>query len=202
MARMLVDIKIIILLFYRKMTNPEHDKELEAEIKTELAHIDVYRDTPIRLLGYANEVGEAFRSMVHVNVVRFSYLVAFGYVCADTFDKSQKAYNLEWKNNEERRKQVIITMGDTLCWQSFASVIIPGFTINRLCALTAAILKKTTSLPSPILKTTTTLVGLSAIPFIVKPIDAFVELSMDQSLRKLYKNKFLEKESSEHLKEL
>ena len=27
---------------------------------------DIYRDTPVRLLGYANEVGEAFRALVHV----------------------------------------------------------------------------------------------------------------------------------------
>ena len=28
--------------------------------------VDIYRDTPVRLLGYANEVGEAFRALVHV----------------------------------------------------------------------------------------------------------------------------------------
>lgn len=41
--------------------------------------------------GYANEVGEAFRSMVHVNVVRFSYLVASSYVAADAVHKGQEA---------------------------------------------------------------------------------------------------------------
>ena len=30
------------------------------------AEVDIYRDTPVRLLGYANEVGEAFRALVHV----------------------------------------------------------------------------------------------------------------------------------------
>ena len=32
--------------------------------------VDIYRDTPVRLLGYANEVGEAFRALVHVRSVR------------------------------------------------------------------------------------------------------------------------------------
>ena len=41
--------------------------------------------------GYANEVGEAFRALVHVNVVRFSYVVASTYVCADAVDKGKKA---------------------------------------------------------------------------------------------------------------
>ena len=35
--------------------------------------VDIYRDTPVRLLGYSNEVGEAFRALVHVNWVRLSY---------------------------------------------------------------------------------------------------------------------------------
>lgn len=43
---------------------------------------------------------------------------------------------------EERRKQVAITAGDTLLWQSFASIIIPGLTINRLCALSKFILSR------------------------------------------------------------
>ena len=33
------------------------EKESTAE------EVDLYRDTPIRLLGYANEVGEAFRQV-------------------------------------------------------------------------------------------------------------------------------------------
>lgn len=41
--------------------------------------------------GYANEVGEAFRSQVHVNVVRFSYLIASSYVCADAYSKGKVA---------------------------------------------------------------------------------------------------------------
>lgn len=45
-------------------------------------------------LGYANEVGEAFRSWVHVNVVRFSYVVSSGYVVADAFHKSEQMYKV------------------------------------------------------------------------------------------------------------
>ena len=41
-------------------------------------------------LGYANEVGEAFRPLVHVNWVRLSYGIASAYVLADTLDKTLK----------------------------------------------------------------------------------------------------------------
>ena len=45
--------------------------------------VDIWRDTPVRLLGYANEVGESFRYVVPRGVVP-SYMLAFGYVFADT----------------------------------------------------------------------------------------------------------------------
>ena len=43
------------------------------------------------IAGYANEVGESFRSMIPVSAVRFSYVIASGYVCADAFSKGRQA---------------------------------------------------------------------------------------------------------------
>ncbi len=57
-----------------KMTADHEKKAGDAQ------EVDIYRDTPVRLLGYANEVGEAFRALVHVNWVRASYGVASLYV--------------------------------------------------------------------------------------------------------------------------
>lgn len=48
----------------------------------------------------------------------------------------------------------------------------------------------------PAAKLFTTVLGLAAIPVIVKPIDALVEKAMDATVRKLYKSKD-EKESLE-----
>lgn len=71
--------------------------------RTENAELDIYRDTLVRYLGefsklfewnfllkiceklgYSNEVGEAFRSLVKKQVVHASYAVAIGYVLCDT----------------------------------------------------------------------------------------------------------------------
>lgn len=41
--------------------------------------------------GYANELGEAFRSFVHVNIVRASYAVSSCYVVADAAHKGRLA---------------------------------------------------------------------------------------------------------------
>ncbi|OXA62151.1 mitochondrial fission process protein 1 [Folsomia candida] len=139
--------------------------------------IDIWRDTPVRLLGYANEVGESFRALVHVNAVRLSYGVAFAYVFADTNDKTKKEMN---------QKRKIIAAADTLIWQTLASVAIPGFTINRLCALSLFLLSKNKKLSLPMRKWTTTAIGLASIPFIVKPIDHGVDFLMESTFRKFF----------------
>ncbi|KAI6230618.1 Mitochondrial 18 kDa protein [Aphelenchoides fujianensis] len=147
---------------------------------------DLYRETPIRFLGYANEVGEAFRAWIPQTAVRLTYVVAFGYVLADALDKTHGAYKKKYATREERQKQVGLTLADTLVWQTFASVLLPGITINRLCAASTAVLSRATQLsPAPV-KLSTTLLGLAAIPFIVKPIDAAVEVGMDRTLRRCY----------------
>lgn len=42
--------------------------------------------------GYANEVGEAFRSIIGSKWVAGSYAVATGYVIADTVDKTRRTH--------------------------------------------------------------------------------------------------------------
>lgn len=72
-------------------------------------------------------------------------------------------------------------------WQGLASVIIPGFTINRACATCAYLLRKTTKLPDPVRKWTVTGIGLALIPFIIEPIDRTVDKLMEGTLRKYYR---------------
>ncbi|VVC97830.1 unnamed protein product [Leptidea sinapis] len=54
-----------------------------------MGEVDFFRDTWVRYLGYANEVGESFRPLIPVKVVRASYAVAFAYGLADTADKKR-----------------------------------------------------------------------------------------------------------------
>lgn len=72
---------------------------------------------------------------------------------------------------------------DTLMWQAFASVIVPGFTINRLCAAVQFAQKRSTrmTLKKPWIST---IVGLVSIPLIIHPIDHAVERAMDVTYRK------------------
>lgn len=81
-------------------------------------------------------------------------------------------------------KKVLYTTTDTLVWQLLASVAIPGFTINRICAGTNFFLQQNRKMPMPLRKWTVTGVGLATIPFIIKPIDNFVDYALDNSIRK------------------
>ncbi|XP_077441599.1 mitochondrial fission process protein 1 [Vanacampus margaritifer] len=147
--------------------------------------VDIYRDTWVRFLGYANEVGEAFRPLVPVSLVWSSYAVATAYVTADAVDKGKKAAAAHG-DEPGQTTRVAAAVADTFVWQTLASIVIPGFTINRLCAATLHLLGRTTKLPLPVRKWTTTAVGLSIIPFIISPIDKSVDYLLDSSLRKVY----------------
>ena len=58
--------------------------------------VDIYRDTPVRFLGYANELGESFRPIFPA-LVAPSYALAFSYVFADTHDKYRRSCDEEVK---------------------------------------------------------------------------------------------------------
>jgi len=111
-------------------------------------------------------------------LVRLSYGVAFSYVLADTWDKTKRI-----PASLQRQR---VTQGfDVLIWQTLASVAIPGFTINRICWATGILIRRLVTHPG-IRKWTPTAVGLSSIPFIVKPIDHLVDTIMDKTYRKTF----------------
>ncbi|XP_026466012.1 mitochondrial fission process protein 1-like [Ctenocephalides felis] len=85
--------------------------------------VDLYRDTPVRYLGYASELGESFRPQVPILFVKLGYAVSVSYVVADTLDKTRRA----WEANQEP----VLTAADTLLWQGIATLILPAVSINR-----------------------------------------------------------------------
>ena len=154
--------------------------------KSPLNEVDIFRDTPVRFLGYANEVGEAFRSMVNKSVVHGSYAVAFGYVFMDVIDKAMKTFKTEsLKQNplESPYAKAAKVGADCLVWQTFASVAIPGFTINRICYASMFLLSKVNKKNIRFNKILTTVIGLGSIPVIIHPIDHFCHQVMDKTVR-------------------
>lgn len=163
---------------------------------------DLYRDTFVRYAGYANEVGESFKNIVSRTSYKASYAVAIAYVLADAADKGMKAEAIaaslpttsEQQQNPNSQAgaknpqiEAVKASVDTLVWQSLASVVIPGFTINRIVWLAKKLTDSVDGkLPAPARKWAPTLIGLSFIPFIVHPIDEGVTKLLDLTIRTFY----------------
>lgn len=113
-------------------------------VPAEAEEFDPLRDGPLRYLGYANELGEAFRAWLPIWGVPASYAVAIAYVVTDTFDKASKAnkqakqdladpgipkeVDTDWLVKVITAERFI----DTIVWQLLASVAVPGFTIHTV----------------------------------------------------------------------
>lgn len=136
--------------------------------------INRLREGPVRLLGYANELGESFRPLVKPWIVNASYAVAGAYVTADA----------AWRSSmpPPGRKSIVEAV-DTLLWQGLASVAVPGFVINRVVWSVGRFG------PAQYRAWLPTATGLASIPFIIKPIDNSIDLLMDKVIRPVYDSK-------------
>jgi fission process protein 1 len=159
---------------------------------------DRLRQGPVRLLGYANEVGESFRPLWPRWAVGATYGIAGMYVTADAAWRAQKP---------PPGTSQVVEAGDTVChripsrhhlprrpptpcprrptpqfvWQGLASVAVPGAVINRIVWASGQLpLAPRTRAWLP------TAVGLACIPFIIKPIDHGVDWFMDTCCRPFY----------------
>jgi fission process protein 1 len=156
----------------------------DTAMKEEEHKYDIFRHSPLRYLGYANEVGESFRYQYPKFVVP-SYVVAFGYCLADAGTSGMDTYteSIHKKSSTPELDAVASTM-DTLIWQSMASVAIPGATINMIVkASRCAVAKSPMVLPVMLSTWLPTAVGLGSVPLIIHPIDNAVDWFMDSTLR-------------------
>lgn len=155
---------------------------------------DIFRDSLLRYAGYANEVGESFRYQYPRFVIP-SYLVSFGYCFAHAATAGYNTWTVfsEKTNNPNttsRETKAAIRTVDVLLWQSFASVIIPGATINLIVkASRFAVARSPFALAATVQKWLPTAAGLGSIPLIVPPIDDAVDILLDNSTRQWFSEK-------------
>uniref|UniRef100_A0A7S3V0W7 Mitochondrial fission process protein 1 n=1 Tax=Aplanochytrium stocchinoi TaxID=215587 RepID=A0A7S3V0W7_9STRA len=155
------------------------------EMDSTSSEFDIWRDSPLRLCGYANEVGEAFRP-IFPKYVMPSYGVAFGYCAGDTIDKASIMYRNSNLKDKHRNHVIALCCFDTLLWQSLASVFIPGFTINQVVKATQFGMNRLSIAQVGAKRFVPTAVGLSVIPAIIKPIDNFVDYMLNNGVRPYY----------------
>ncbi|CAM9732026.1 unnamed protein product [Ectocarpus sp. 6 AP-2014] len=165
------------------------DKGEEAEEGEdgEEREVDIFRDTALRYMGYANEVGEAFRPLIPAFAVVASYGVAIAYVSADAVSKGFKC-----AKESDSKTCALPASFDVLTFQMLASVVFPGFTINRWVAFVEYLLQASdleSQFPG-VGGWLPTAAGLGLIPFIVAPLDNLVEEVLDKTIRPVLLDKF------------
>ena len=155
----------------------------------EAVRYNIFRDSPLRYMGYCNEIGESFRYQFPRFVVP-SYILSFGYVGADALTTGYREYCSEdtSRNNKEtkisREYRAGIATFDTLLWQSLASVMIPGLAINVIVKASRFVVARSpVTLPALASKWLPTAAGIGSIPLIIHPIDSFVDFTLDNSTR-------------------
>ena len=148
-------------------------------------HVDVFRDTWVRYLGYTNEFGESFRAFIPKSVYLGSYAVASAYCVADSAAKGMATSDAGGSPID-----VADVAAEALVWQGFASVVFPGLVINRVVSGYASMASRLlTTLPRffklvpP--RVGAVAAGLAAIPLIINPIDRVVDSGMEVAYRPL-----------------
>jgi len=151
-------------------TPPTVHKKAQKNI---IRYIDPYRETSLRYMGYANDLGEAFTPYLPDWGLPASYSIAATYVLFDTIDKGQKAY--ETAEEIDRIKDTLRASVETLTWQLLASVFCPGSIIHVIVSATATLLARCHLDDVSSLHFLPTFMGVLAIPVIIKPIDETID---------------------------
>ena len=161
---------------------PKHNKRFKI-YSTAYKSVDPYRESSLRYMGYANELGEAFTSYLPEWGLPASYCVAASYVLFDTIDKGEKAYQAA--EEEDKFMDTLRISTETLTWQMLASVFWPGSIIRVIVNMAANIISNNNLDDNQMIHFLPTLIGVSAIPMIVKPIDSTVDKLMEGSISKV-----------------
>lgn len=164
--------------------------EANKESNDDKKEYNIFRDSFLRYAGYANEVGESFRYQFP-RLVLPSYGIAFGYCVADAISDGYSGYYMSKRRSEngslqhrDHLQRAATACFDTLLWQSLASVLIPGFTINTVVRFTRYVIPKSpVQLPTLVVKWLPTTIGLLSIPIIIHPIDNAVDYFLDNTTR-------------------
>lgn len=148
---------------------------------------DIYKDTPVRYLGFTNELGTAFKEIctnsngITKHIPSLSYVPAFGYIACDVIDKYKKG-----EDGTGEKSSVKMGVRELLS-QLTTSVLAPTGVIVGTQKATKAIAKKAApKLPEKLVnaftknngklgKITTLGISLIALVAATKPIDKITE---------------------------
>lgn len=136
-----------------------------------------------RVLAYASEVGESFRPIVPLSLVRTSYALSFFYVGADVM-----VHNDHLRAQRITGTPLAVKTADRLLWHGFASLLLPALSVHTVVNASTAAIKRVPAMSKyPLLRTwSPTVLALGSIPFIIHPLDHLTDFFMDNTIRRIY----------------
>lgn len=149
---------------------------------------NVWRDTPLRYVGYADELGEAMAPYIGHQAVTGSYLLSGLYALGDVITSSHRVYHKHRDLSRQHRIRKTVTEAlDSTLFHLAATVFIPALMIKYLRqGITrgmghALVPPAIGRFRTPI----ATLAGVLAIPLISKPVDQAIDKVLDWTYRPL-----------------
>eukprot|EP00301_Raphidiophrys_heterophryoidea_P017395 c2733_g1_i1.p1 GENE.c2733_g1_i1~~c2733_g1_i1.p1 ORF type:complete len:201 (+),score=34.57 c2733_g1_i1:84-686(+) len=130
----------------------------------------------VRYLAYTSDLGESFRPVLASRIVTGSYVVAAAYVVGDV------GYNTYEEHKRGRPNWVVArTFGQTLAFQTLASLLLPAVVIHSVVKHSQQLFVKV----GRFTKWGPSVLGLAVIPFLPladHPIEHAVETVMDYAV--------------------
>ncbi len=149
---------------------------------------NVWRDTPLRYLGYADEFGEAMAPYIGHKAVTGSYVLSSLYALVDVATASHRVYHRNRDLSPQGRIRKTLTEAlDSTLFHLAATVFVPALMIKYLRQGISRAMNHHT-IPASIGRFRTsiaTLAGILAIPLISKPVDKVIDGIMDWTYRPL-----------------
>eukprot|EP01088_Endostelium_zonatum_P006013 TRINITY_DN1811_c0_g1_i1.p1 TRINITY_DN1811_c0_g1~~TRINITY_DN1811_c0_g1_i1.p1 ORF type:complete len:268 (+),score=63.62 TRINITY_DN1811_c0_g1_i1:157-960(+) len=142
-----------------------------------------------RYLAYTSDLGEAFRPITHNLVVRAAYGISWAYVIADVGVETYRE-----KERGSDAETIARTGTKRAIFQTFASMLLPMFTIHQTVHLTGNLLKRygKTNRWIP------TIAGLGVIPLLPFLFDHPVEFALDYGYDRFWPSRVASAGHSSH----
>lgn len=138
---------------------------------------NLLRESSLRYLGYANEIGESFRPLIPLKIVISTYVVSGLYVFADSLFIGLKSYNNEFSLN--KKYSFVVSFSKCLIWQILATELIPGFLVYKIVKIAISSKKYLRIKNDSLSRWFPTFIGLGFIPFFPYSVDPFVDYSLN-----------------------
>jgi fission process protein 1 len=136
--------------------------------------------TSSRYLAFSSDVGEAFRPVVSNQIVRFSYLLTWGYVFSDVGYSTYSAYKIHPDNMNFVKDRA----ARATSFQLVGSVLLPFAIIHTGVAQSSRVFNKLGSNMKFVRTWGPSAVGLSIIPLLPRFVDHPVENAVDYLFKK------------------